>query len=69
MTMATDNNTVTENGAAALEGTPVTDSKGKGKAVAPAQEAYNDVNMDEDDDDEEDEEEVSFLVFLRPCAP
>lgn len=70
--MATENdNTATENGAAvvttAVEETPVADFKGKGKAVATADDVQKDVAMDEDDDEEdEDDEEVSLAsCFLR----
>lgn len=51
------------------EETPAADIKGKGKAVASAEDAREDVAMDEDDDDEdEDEDEVSSAEHLAPHA-
>ncbi|KAJ0125100.1 hypothetical protein N8I77_006079 [Diaporthe amygdali] len=58
--MATENDHVTENTAGATtaaQETPTTDAKGKGKAVATAEDVPADVAMDDDDDDEDDDED------------
>lgn len=72
--MATENGNgvaekpVDEVATTAAEETPAADTKGKGKAVAPAEVASKDVAMDEDDDDEEDEDEVNSVQLVAPRA-
>lgn len=72
--MATENDkTAIENGAAvvttAAEETPVADVKGKGKAVATADDVQKDVAMDEDDEEEdEDDEEVNLAFYFHRRA-
>lgn len=72
--MATENNGVAETpvdevATTATEETSAADIKGKGKAVASAEDTGKDVAMDEDDDDEEDEDEVSSAQLLAPPPP
>lgn len=71
--MATENgNSVTEKpvdtvATSAAEEAPVSDVKGKGKAVASAADTHEDVAMDEDDEDE-DEDEVGLAHLRAPRA-
>lgn len=46
----------------ATEETPAADTKGKGKAVASAEEPRADTAMDEDDDDEEEDDDEVITI-------